>query len=123
MDDIAVPYRQFEQLLTGFVCYEGIDLGRFYKDGKVAHPGDPFGEVFAWLWDTRRDTAVSLFADLLAEARRNGPEGMEVTLDALISGLRFALHRTRISEANEYDEVERVLRTKVPGYFGGRTDI
>ncbi|MDT0380600.1 hypothetical protein RM572_17745 [Streptomyces sp. DSM 42041] len=123
MDRIDMPHRAFEHLLTGFVCYEGADLARTYKPGGVAHPGDPFGTVFAWLWEERRGTAVSLFADLLAEARRQADPGKEVTLDGLLRGLRFALHNTPLSHYTAYQAVEDELRTTVPEYFGGDTNI
>ncbi|MFF3871216.1 hypothetical protein [Streptomyces sp. NPDC001978] len=123
MEDVEVPHRTFDHLLTGFVDSEATHLALFYKEGKVAHPGDPFGNVFAWLWDTRRDVAVSAFAQLLATARDNAPEGEELRLDDLISGLRFALHRSRLSDAGEFDDVERTLRAKMPLHFGGRTDL
>ncbi|MFD4563736.1 hypothetical protein ACFWOX_04775 [Streptomyces sp. NPDC058467] len=123
MDDVEVPHHTFEYLLTGFVHSEAVDLARFYKDGRVAHPGDPFGNVFAWLWDNRRDTAISAFAQLLATAQDNAPDGTELGLTELIKGLRFALHATRLSEAGEFDGVERTLRTQMPAHFGGRTDL
>lgn len=123
MDDMEVPHRTFEYLLTGFVHSEALGLARFYKEGKVAHPGDPFGNVFAWLWDNPRDAAVSAFAHLLAEARDQAPAGEEVRMNDLLKGLRFALHRTRLSDAGEFDHVERTLREKVPEYIGGSTDL
>ncbi|WP_020117553.1 hypothetical protein [Streptomyces canus] len=123
MDDVVVPYRPFECMLTGFVNDTAVDLARFYKDGHVAHPGDPFGEVFAWLWDYQRSTAVSSFAQLMATAKDNTPDGTKLTMEELIRGLRFALHRTRLSDAGEFDAVERTLRKELPARFGGRTDL
>ncbi|WP_406507630.1 hypothetical protein [Streptomyces sp. NBC_00212] len=123
MDHVEVPRRTFDYLLTGFVCHEAIDLARSYAESGIAHPGDPFGNVFAWLWEANRGNAVSLFADLLAEARRHAPEGKGLKLDDLIRDLRFALHNTQLSHVREYEEVERTLRAKVPEYFGGRTDL
>ncbi|MFF7521297.1 hypothetical protein [Streptomyces pseudovenezuelae] len=123
MDEIEVPHRIFEYLLTGFVEAEARDLARFYSDGKVAHPGDPFGNVFAWLWDNRRGTAMSAFAQCLATARDNTPDGVELRMDDLIRGLRFALHSTRLSDPGEFDAVERALRAEMPEHFGGRTDL
>src|SRR5437868_8727383 len=123
MDDVEVPSQTFEYLLTGFVHGEAVDTGRRYTGGNVAHPGDPFGDVFAWLWDNRRDTAMSAFAQLLATASSNAPDGIDLRMDALLKGLRFALHRSRLSEAGELDDVERALRAKMPEHFGGRTDL
>ncbi|WP_432588519.1 hypothetical protein ABVG11_26685 [Streptomyces sp. HD1123-B1] len=124
MNNIEVPLRTYEHLLTGFICHEAIDLAGNYADSGLAHPGGPFGNVFAWLWETNPSNAVSLFADLLAEARRQAPEpGKEVTLKALASDLRFALHNTPLSHSSTYQEVEKTLEAEVPGYFGGRTNI
>lgn len=123
MDDIEVPSRPFELLLTGFACHWGEFVAKNITAGHSAHPGDPFGEVFAWLWETRRDTAVSVFADLLAEARAKAHEGQEVRLDDLLKGLHFAVHRTPLSEGGQFEVVEATLRARVPGYFGGRTDL
>jgi hypothetical protein len=124
MDDYQVPHRVFEHLLTGFMCFEGDGLARDFKKGDVAHPGDPFGSVFAWLWDTERSTAISLFADLLAEARRRTPSKEDrIRLDDLIAGLRFALHHTDLSHFREYEKVEKVLREEIPKHFSGDPNI
>ncbi|MGW3865768.1 hypothetical protein ACWEDZ_30415 [Streptomyces sp. NPDC005047] len=124
MDNMEVPQRTYEHLLTGFVCHEAIDLARSYADSGIAHPGDPFGNVFAWLWETNQGSAVTLLADLLAEARRHAPQpGKEVTLKALVRDLRFALHNTPLSHFTAYQEVEQTLNAKVPEYFGGLTNI
>jgi hypothetical protein len=124
MYDYTVPGREFEHLLTGFVCYEGRDLASDFKKGMVAHPGDPFGKVFAWLWDSHRSIAISLFADLLAEAQRNATsEENTVRLDDLIRGLHHAMPDTYLSHFREYEKVAKVLREKIPEYFGGDTNI
>ncbi|MGW2611512.1 hypothetical protein ACWC4A_45395 [Streptomyces mirabilis] len=44
-------------------------------------------------------------------------------MDDLLKGLRFALHRTPLSEAGEFEVVEATLRAKVPEYFSSRTDL
>ncbi|MFI8793911.1 hypothetical protein [Streptomyces sp. NPDC055105] len=124
MNNIEVPVRTYEHLSTGFVCYEAIELARNFTAGGLAHPGDPFGNVFAWLWETNRASAVSLFADLLAEAKRHAPEASkEVMLADLVRDLRFPLHNTPLSHFSVYQEVETTLKAKVPEYFGGRTNI
>ena len=124
MDDYQVPHRVFEQMLSGFVCFEAQDLASDFKKGDVAHPGDPFGSVFAWLWDTERETALSLFAELLAEAQRGAPsEENRVRLDDLIRGLRHALHHTGLSHFREYEKVEKVLREEIPKHFSGDPNI
>lgn len=124
MQDYQVPHRVFERTLFGFACFEAQDLASDFKKGDVAHPGDPFGEVFAWLWDTHRSHAISLFVDLLSEARRHATsEEDTVRLDDLITGLRFAMHDTHLSHYKEYEKVEKILREEVPPWFGGDTSI
>ncbi|MGW1399294.1 hypothetical protein ACWCRF_11600 [Streptomyces sp. NPDC002405] len=123
MDSLDVPYRTFEYLLNGFISNEGIDISSFGKDAEVVIPGDAFGNVFAWLWEEHRDTAVGAFASLLAEARRSGDQDDEVRLESLIKGLRVALHRSRLGQEEEFWDVERALREQVPDHFGGRTDL
>lgn len=119
LSDITMPSEIFHRLLTGFTASEGEDLARDYTRGKVAHPGDPFGEVFAWLWDNRRSTAIALTADLLATARGQADsKGQAVSLDDFLAGLRFALHATHLAHHREFEKVEAVLRRRVPEYFG-----
>ncbi|MEU0660698.1 hypothetical protein [Streptomyces lavendulocolor] len=123
MNNIEVPLRTYELMRAGFVCDAAMDLARDFADSQIAHPGDAFGNVFAWLWERDRSSAVSLFADLLAEARRKAPAGKEVTLEDLVRDLRFALHSTQLSHHSAYQEIEQVLKSEVPEHFGGRTDI
>ncbi|MEU0032339.1 hypothetical protein [Streptomyces sp. NPDC006335] len=124
MTNIEVPLRTYEHRRMGFVCFEARDLARSYADSQLAHPGDSFGNVFAWLWERDRSSAVSLFADLLAEARRQAPTtDKEVTLEDLVRDLRFALHNTPLSHHSAYQEVEQILKSEVPRHFGGGTNI
>ncbi|WP_320784328.1 hypothetical protein [Streptomyces sp. CRN 30] len=123
MDHVEVPYRIFERLLAGFARAEGKDIAFFGRDAETVVPGDAFGDVFAWLWEERRETAVAAFADLLAEARRDGDVGDEVRLESLINGLRSALFRSRLGEEETFWEVGRTLREHVPDHFGGRSDL
>lgn len=122
VDDYRVPYRVFHHLLTGFVCDEGRDLASDYKKGEVAHPGDPFGRVFAWLWDLDRDIATHLVADLLAEARRAAKKGQdEVRFSDLLDGLHFALP-THLAHHEQYATVRGYLEAEVPKRYGREPD-
>ncbi|MEU0035410.1 MULTISPECIES: hypothetical protein [unclassified Streptomyces] len=123
MDGVEVPWRTFDHLLTGFIRNEAADVAIYRVEGESANPGDAFGNVFAWLWEREKDSAVTAFAGLLAEARKQSDEGDEVRLEELIKGLRLALHRSRLGQKDEFHEVERILRDQVPGHFGGRTDL
>ncbi|MFJ2398973.1 hypothetical protein ACIOTI_40430 [Streptomyces sp. NPDC087843] len=123
MDGVEVPLRTFDHLLTGFIRNEAADVAIYRVEGESANPGDAFGNVFAWLWEREKDSAVTAFAGLLAEARKQSDEGDEVRLEELIKGLRLALHRSRLGQKDEFHEVERILRDQVPGHFGGRTDL
>ncbi|WP_393073033.1 hypothetical protein [Streptomyces sp. LN704] len=123
MDSLEVPCRTFDYLLTGFIRNEANDVAIYRVEGQSANPGDAFGNVFAWLWERDKDSAVAAFAGLLAEARKQSDEGDEVRLEELIKGLRLALHRSRLGQNDEFYEVERVLRDQVPEHFGGRTDL
>ncbi|MER5409000.1 hypothetical protein [Streptomyces sp. NPDC002769] len=123
MDSVEVPCRTFDHLLTGFIRNEANDVAIYRVEGQSANPGDAFGNVFAWLWERDKDSAVAAFAGLLAEARKQSDEGDEVRLEELIKGLRLALQRSRLGQKDEFYEVERVLRDQVPEHFGGRTDL
>ncbi|MEU1529793.1 hypothetical protein [Streptomyces fagopyri] len=123
MDSLEVPYRTFDYLLTGFICNEANEVAIYRVEGQSANPGDAFGNVFAWLWEHDKDSAVAAFASLLAEARKQGDEGDQVRLEELIKGLRSALHRSRLGQEEEFWEVERALKEQVPEHFGGRTDL
>ncbi|RMB87345.1 hypothetical protein [Streptomyces shenzhenensis] len=123
MDRIGVPHRTFEHLLSGFIRSEAEEIAHFGRDAEVVIPGEPFGNVFAWLWEEDRDAAVGALSGLLAEARRVGQLGDEIRLESLIKGLRSALQRSRLGQEQDFREVERTLREQVPEHFGGRTDL
>ncbi|MFC5198152.1 hypothetical protein [Streptomyces kaempferi] len=123
MDSLEVPCRTFDYLLKGFIRNEAGDVAIYRVEGQSANPGDAFGNVFAWMWERDKDSAVAAFAGLLAEARKQSDEGDEVRLEELIRGLRLALHRSRLGQEDEFHAVERVLRDQVPEHFGGRTDL
>ncbi|MFE7980253.1 hypothetical protein [Streptomyces shenzhenensis] len=110
-------------MLSGFIRSEAEEIAHFGRDAEVVIPAEPFGNVFAWLWEEDRDAAVRAFSGLLAEARRVGELGDEIRLESLIKGLRSALQRSRLGQEQDFREVERTLREQVPEHFGGRTDL
>lgn len=80
------------------------------------HPGDSFGRVMAWLWDTgQADQLNLLVADLLAELRHHNkaaPEpGQRITLETLVRGIRLAL-----PYGAPADDIAASLLSGVPGY-------
>lgn len=80
------------------------------------HPGDSFGRVVSWLWDTgQADRMNLLVADLLAELRhhnRAAPEaGSRITLETLVRGICLAL-----PYGAPEDAIAATLLRGVPGY-------
>lgn len=117
-DDRTVPYEVFTKLCTGFTQYEGADLARDYKRGEVAHPGDPFGAVFAWMWENDRDLAVWTLGDLFAVARGETDDGNKLRLDDLLDGLAFALHGTPYAREEHMRQIRLKAWDVVPGMWG-----
>jgi hypothetical protein len=76
-------------------------------------PGDPFGTVFAWLWEDDPDQAMVFLGDVMAVLRDHNPVAdlsPPVTLDEILSGLRLALP----SGFTGYDHVVDKARRDVP---------
>jgi hypothetical protein len=70
---ITLPYRVCGTLKAGFVkgeadwvMREAVDMP---ADDRVSHLGDPFGRVFAWVWNDDKDVAMMLLSDYMAELR------------------------------------------------------
>jgi hypothetical protein len=112
-----VPQTVYEKLIGGFVRDTARDLLDQHAEGRVLHPGDPFGHVLAWLWATQPDDAVAVMADVLAEIRYHA-RGADrtITLDELLSGVQFAIHDMPDHDA---DALVARLRADVPGRFDG----
>lgn len=85
------------------------------------HPGDPFGEVIAWLWSSgQHHRCVQTITDYLAEMRIHNPhrpeEGRRLIWDDLKTGLRNATsHRL---DSNQINEMIAYVSDRVPRYFG-----
>lgn len=80
------------------------------------HPGDSFGRIAAWLWDTGQAGRLALLvADLLAELRHHHPEappaGQRITLDRLLDGVRLSLPGRAPAQ-----ELVAMLQRSVPGF-------
>ncbi|KIZ15610.1 hypothetical protein [Streptomyces natalensis] len=118
MNEFTMPRRIFAHMEAGFVVNEGTELAQEYKQkGDVAHPGGPFGNVFAWLWEQDQDHAMSLLTDLLVAARRAAPDGhARLVLDDLLDYLPQALP-DRL--APQYDLIKATAQRNVPKWFGG----
>jgi len=88
------------------------------KSAAWHHPGDSFGRVVAWLWDTGNTAQMHLLvADLLGELRHHNPDapepGQRITLERLVAGIRLAL-----PYGAPEDAIATSLLRNVPGFFG-----
>jgi hypothetical protein len=119
---ITLPYRVYGTLKAGFVkggadwvMREAVDMP---ADDRVLHLGDPFGRVFAWVWNDDKDVAMMLLSDYLAELREGhllaDKIDPPISLDEVLSGLRLALP----SGFSDYDEVVTKARREVRRYYG-----
>ncbi|GAA4758225.1 hypothetical protein [Actinomycetospora chibensis] len=82
------------------------------------HPGDLFGRVLAYLWDTEPDEAMIFLADYLADLNVHNENAAiygEVSLEEVLQGLRLCMPTNfRGTEA-----LKRKARADVPEYYGG----
>jgi hypothetical protein len=106
---IPVPSNVLTYLLHG----ASLDTARLLLDtwrpGDVAHPGDPFGTVFLWLWRTDQDRAVRFFSDMLWQVRRTQPDATkQITLNGVLNGLAMAAQG--IAEAELAEMEPRLLQ-------------
>jgi hypothetical protein len=119
---IALPYRIYGALKDGFVKGEADWLMREVVessgDDRVLHLGDPFGRVFAWVWNDDKDDAVRMLSDYLAELREGHLLASQIDppirLDEVLGGLRLALPRG----FSDYDEVVTKARREIRRYYG-----
>lgn len=88
-------------------------------EGRAASwvPGDSFGRVVGWLWDTGQSRAMTAcVADLLADLRHHDPKapepGARLTLEELLHGLALSLPYGSATEP-----IVEKLRREVPKYF------
>jgi hypothetical protein len=124
---IALPYRVYRTLLAGFVKGEADWLMREVvessEDHRVLHLGDPFGRVFAWVWNDDKDAAVSMLSNYLAELREGHLLANQIDppirLDEVLGGLRPALPHGFA----DYDEVVTKARREVRRHYGADPNV
>jgi len=118
----TVPSAILTTLLGGFASH----IGEVLRDAHLRtgrqtplHPGDHFGRVLVWAWETDRSRAMLLLLDVLL-ALRTAPPGATppspaYTLEDLLSGLRYA----QPPGFTDYDLLVAAARVEVPTLYGG----
>jgi hypothetical protein len=122
--DYTLPRRVYETLKAGFTANSADWLiHQILHDkpaaaNRVLHLGDPFGRVFAWVWEDDPDQAMVLLGDFLADLRNHHPRAGDINppirLDEVLSGLRLALPH----DFDDYPAVVAKARRDVQGYYG-----
>ena len=117
----AVPHSVLTTLLGGFASHIGEELRtRHAMVGRQTplHPGDHYGRVLAWAWETDRSMAMLLLLDVLVALRTappgTAPPSPAYTLEDLLAGLRFALP----NRFDDYDRLVAAARVDVPAMYG-----
>lgn len=128
-----VPPEVFDKLMSGFVQQQAHELLRLfrqthelmrdvrhhsgYKPWAVVLPGDEFGAVLAWLWQTDPRTAMRLLAEYVAQLRYWDElvdhDQPRVRLEDLLRWLPMAL-------PGDFAHTEALIeraRADVPNYF------
>lgn len=121
-DSVEVPLRILNRLLLAeAVASAHWELCGQWSHAGFSHPGDPFGEVLAWLWASgRRDRAALFATDYLSEMRLHNPhspaEGSRLTLEDFLVGVGQATSGALDHE--QIVELRRFLDSEVPKYYG-----
>lgn len=121
MRTVTIPADTFESLSVGFVrgTADFMHSHLVRPDSTLAHPGDGFGRVLAWTWQTQGAAqAALLVARLLAalqDRQREREAPKPVTVDELVHGVQYALPGSMSS--TEIQEVLTSIRRRVPGLF------
>ena len=119
---VTLPRPVYQQLKAGFAARSADLITRRLLRAtpgqvRVAHPGDPFGTVLAWMWADDPGQAMIFLADVLAGLRDHNQVAdidPPVTLDELLRWTRLALPHG----FTDYDHVVAMARQDVPGYYG-----
>jgi hypothetical protein len=112
----TVPNHVFEKIVGGFIQQTADEMLGQHRGRSLLHPGDPFGQLIAWVWENHPDEAPHYVADLLSELRYHRPGADQtITLDDLLAGLQFAI-APNMSGADA-DALTAALRAGVPDYF------
>lgn len=117
----SVPNSILTTLLGGFASHIGDQLREeTAQNGRATplHPGDHYGRVVVWAWQTDRSLAMMLLLDVLV-ALRSAPPGTTppspaYTLEDLLRGLRYALP----PRFDQYDHLVAAARVDVPALYG-----
>lgn len=127
-DVAGVPNKVLDTLLGNFAGaaahYTLCGVGPAAEvDPMLVHPGDPFGQVVAWLWRTGRGPrAAQLVADYLAELRIHNPnhpaEGHRPTWSGLKYGIRMAINTPYELSRDDVDKLCAYLEANVPALYG-----
>ena len=95
-ETITIPRRVYETLTAAFAAHEAEWLTRQIRDEpqhrQIMHLGDPFGRVFAWIWNDDPDRAMFFLAEYLAALRDHNPVAdlsPPVRLDEVLRGLAW----------------------------------
>jgi hypothetical protein len=116
-----VPMSILTTLLGGFASHIGDQLRESHTSGgrqTPLHPGDHYGRILAWAWETERPLAMLLLLDVLVALRTTppgaAPPSPPYTLEDLLAGLRFAL----LNRFDDYDRLIAAARVDVPAMYG-----
>jgi hypothetical protein len=93
-----VPSHIYDRLMSGFLCHEAHWLltamrrdGGYTPDMAI-HPGDPFGRVIAWLWETAPEEAIMAVATYMSQVNKwDELAEPQVRLEDILDGLGFAV--------------------------------
>lgn len=118
---ITIPRQVYRTLTTAFAAHEAESITRQIRDNPqnrdIMHLGDPFGSVFACIWDDDQDGAMLFLADYLTALRNHNPVAdlnPPIRLDEVLRGLCLALP----DGFGDYDQVVSKARRDVRGYYG-----
>lgn len=114
MTELHVPDEIFQHLARAFIHEEGCELADNYKAGGLARPSDDFGDLFAWAWQTDRDLAMQILAQLLKTANASSDLDEPISAEQLLDGLRYSLHRTHYAREYEYSDIRDMAERELP---------
>lgn len=120
--EVCLPRNVYEALKVETTLGTATDLlDVFRRSGPdaVAHPGDYYGRVLAWMWYSDREEAVRWIAELLSQLHGQHPlvsagtlPPWPGTLEDLLAGIHLALPDA--FRDTEFTELERQTHQYVP---------
>ena len=112
---VSVPHYVLTHLVTGLADDTAHKTLQTWKPGTVVNLGHAFGSVLTWMWRTDPGLAVGAVSTVLSQLRKwDELSTRQITLDALLDGLPFAVED--LSDQEVEDMVSK-LRREVPKYF------